>query len=84
MAYQISPGLLLLARPTKATAIANASLHYSNPASTSPDLADNPVLDPYPVNLSHSFTYFDPQPPSIPPFTSLEKFQALFPFCPLV
>ena len=63
MTYQISQGLLLLARPNKATAIANASLHYSNPVSISPDLADNPMSDLYPVNISHSFTYIDPQPP---------------------
>ena len=83
MTYRISPGLLLLARPTKAIAIATASLHYSNPASTFPDLADNPVSDPYPINLSHSFTYNDPQPPRFL-ILSLSQLQSLFPVCPLV
>ena len=63
-------GLMLLARPIKDIAIENeirvrsSSLNYSNPASTSLDLDDNPVSDPYPISFPHSFTYIDPHTPT--------------------
>ena len=62
------PGLLLLARSNKVIARANGvrvrspSLNYSNPASMSLDLVDNPMSDPYPTSLPHTFTYIDPKP----------------------
>jgi len=64
--------------------VRSALLNYSNPASTYPDLADNPVSDPCSANSSNSFTYINPQPPSIPSFISLPKPHVFFPVCPSV